>query len=345
MDLGTFFVNQVIVHQIPKALKAEKAEVQPTLSQVPSTLTPRLRNYFRERINASLRHGQFAIERNPEYASPVPQGVVEFFTTNGDNLVAMSQTVAQHLFAVQTGTSSAGILAVIDGTLASGQNQGKCLAILKLEMDAALRIEETVIDGRATFNLEVNEVTLNETANVFKAALFERNIDLANLCGIASDNQRDESAHGPEVASFFLKFLGCRLASTPDRATKEYISRIDSFINDMISDPEKKLRYELAALADLDSQSTQLDPQAFARSHLDPEDRDTFVSLFRQDDGSVSLTTKDVGLIKARLTTAFVEFTNGLRLSGPRLAMQDAVTIDGDQTIIASTVRHIGRRG
>ena len=113
----------------------------------------------------------------------------------------------------------------------------------------------------------------------------------------------------------------------------------------MISDPEKKLRYELAALADLDSQSTQLDPQAFSQAHLDPEDRDTFVSLFRADDGSVPLTTKDTGLIKARIATAFVEFTNGLRLSGPRLAMEDAVTIDGDQTTIASSVRHIGRRG
>ena len=192
MDLGTFFVNQVIVHQIPKALKAEKAEIQPTLSQVPSTLTPRLKNYFRERINASLRHGQFAIERNPDYASPVPQGVVDFFVSSGDNLVPMSQGVAQHLFAVQTGTSSAGILAVIDGTFASGPNQGRCLAILKLEMDAALRIEVAEIEGRATFHLELNEVTLNETANVFKAALFERNGDLASLHGIASDNQRNE---------------------------------------------------------------------------------------------------------------------------------------------------------
>jgi hypothetical protein len=165
------------------------------------------------------------------------------------------------------------------------------------------------------------------------------------LRGVASDNQRDESAYGSEVASFFLKFLGCRLASTPERATKEYIGRIDSFVNDMIADPEKKLRYELAALADLDSQSTQLDPQTFAQEHLDPEDRDTFVSLFRQEDGSVPLTTKDIGLVKARLTTAFIEFANGLRLSGPRLAMEDDVTIDGDQTTIVSTVRHIGRRG
>jgi 37-kD nucleoid-associated bacterial protein len=344
MDLGTFFVNQVIVHQIPKALVAEKATVQPALSQVPSELTNRLRTYFRERINASLRRSQFAIERHPDYASPVPQGVVEFFTTNGDNLVPMSQTVAQHLFAVQTGTSSAGILAVIDGTIGSGAKAGKCLAILKLEMDAALRIEPTEVNGQATFDLHVNEVTLNENATVFKAALFERVADLASVRGVASDHQRDESRYGSEVASFFLRFLGCRLATTAERATKEYIERVDEFVNTIIAEPEKKLRYELAALAELGSQSTQIDPQTFAQSHIDPEDRDTFISLFRQEDGSIPIVTKDNSLIRNRLTTAYIEFANGLRLSGPRQAMEE-VQIDGQQTVIPSAVRHVGRRG
>src|SRR4029077_1871752 len=126
-------------------------------SDIPSTLTVRLRNYFRERINASLRRSQFAIQRDTDCDSKVPQTVVDFFKTDGDNLVPMSQEIARHLFAVQTGTSSAGILAVIDGTIGSGPDLGRCLTILKLEMDSALRIEQAVVDGHATFNLEVNE--------------------------------------------------------------------------------------------------------------------------------------------------------------------------------------------
>ena len=344
MDLGTFFVNQVIVHQIPKARLSEKTDVSPVLSQVPSTLTPRLKSYFRERINASLRRQQFDIERNPSEASPVPQLVVDFFGHNGDELVSMSQAVAHHLFAVQTGTSSAGILAVIDGSIGAGRNAGKCLAILKLEMDAALRIEQTVVQGKATFSLEVNEVTLNETANVFKAALFERISDITSVKGIASDNQRDESAYGSEVASFFLRFLGCRLGISPERATKQYIERVDNFVNNILTDPEKRLRYELAALADLGAQSNQIDPQAFAQEHLDAEDRDPFLSLFRQEDGSVPVITKETRLVKGRLATAYIEFTNGLRLSGPRASM-DNVKVDGDKTVIDSAVAHIGQRG
>jgi hypothetical protein len=345
MELGTFFVNQVIVHQIPKARLAQKEERGITLSEVPSVLSDRLRNYFRERINDSLRSRPLHVEYDPAVTSEVPPLVLDFFKSNGDNFVPMSQALARYLHTVQTGSSSAGLLAVIDGTNGSGKNAGRCLSILKLEMDRALRIEAETVEGRATFALQVDEVTLNEAADVFKAAIFERAGTLAEIKAIASDNQRNEYDFGPEVATFFLKFLGCRLMSTAERDTKRYIEQVDRFVNERITDPEKKLRYDIAALADLNKNTSDIDPQEFATENLDPIDQDTFLDLFRLEDGSVPIIAKDVRLVRARLASAHIQYDNGLRLSGPRESVRDSVTVDGDTTVISAGIRHIGQKG
>ena len=101
MELGTFFVNQVIVHQIPKARLAEKTDRQIVLSEVPSNLTDRLRTYFRERINDSLRSRPLHVEYDPAITSDVPPLVLEFFKSEGENFVPMSQALAQYLHTVQ----------------------------------------------------------------------------------------------------------------------------------------------------------------------------------------------------------------------------------------------------
>jgi hypothetical protein len=345
MELGTFFVNQVIVHQIPKARLAEKQQRQITLSDVPSMLTDPLRNYFRERINDSLRTRPLHVEYDPAISSNVPQMVLDFFKTNGDNFVPMSQALAHYLHSVQTGSNSAGLLAVIDGTQGSGAGAGRCLSILKLEMDRALRIEPETVGGQATFALQVDEVTLNEAADVFKAAIFDRAASLADIRAIASDNQRNEYDFGSEVATFFLKFLGCRLVSTAERDTKRYIEQVDKFVNERIDDPEKKVRYDIAALADLNRNTSEIDPKEFATWNLDVEDQDSFLELFRLDDGSVPIIAKDIRLVRARLASAHIQYDNGLRLSGPRDAVRDSVSIDGDTTVISANIRHVGQQG
>jgi len=343
MNLGTFFVNQVIVHPIPKVNLKAKAGTSLELSDVPSALDTRLKNYFRERINASLSAMQFSAIYDPTTASPVPKLVLDFFDPLSDDFVAMSQEMANYLFSIQPGGSSEGMLAVIDGTIGTGKNIGNCLAVLKLEMDSAIRLQPTRIDGKLTYDLQLQEVTMNDRAKVFKAALFRQPADLASVSAVASDNQRGDVAHQSEVATFFLQFLGCRLADSPDRATKEYLDRTTAFINDMIDDPEKKLRYELAILSDLASNSKTINPKTVAKTHFDTEDQDTFLNLFKDEGGNISTVKKDDELIKPRLKTAYIQFANGLRLSGSPEAIDAAVQVSDGRTVIDADVSKIGR--
>src|SRR5262249_46136306 len=126
------------------------------------------------------------------------------------------------------------------------------------------------------------------------------------------------------------------------RATKEYIEDAEEFINE-IDDEAKRLRYELALLADLAKPTTTIDPNAFAESNLDPEDRDEFVNRFRNEDGNAPAIEKDTKLVRARLHGALIVYDNGLRLMGPRDAVAESVEVGDSETVISAQIKRIGR--
>lgn len=70
LDLGTLAIDKLIVHEVP-AKRAGEEDGAPILSEVESTLTPDLRNYFRERIAKSLLQAPFEVVLSSE-SSAVP---------------------------------------------------------------------------------------------------------------------------------------------------------------------------------------------------------------------------------------------------------------------------------
>lgn len=340
--IGTFFVSEVIIHRIPKARRSEKDASEPTLSDVPSPLTKEQKNYFRERIIRSLDR-PFALVHDEEARSPVPNGIVDFFKTDGSGFVDVSKQMAHHLYASQTGNSPAGLLAVIDGTIGTGSRVGRCIALLKLEMESGVEVRDTVVDGKPTVSVQIQNITLAESTKVFKASLFPRCSSLAQLDGRASDNQLTDLGDG--VADFWVgRFLGCKLRQTADVGTRTYLDRAEAFVND-IADEEKKTRYGLALLADLGSSASVISPRDFASEYLDVEDRDDFERLFREEDGSVPQIAKETNLVRARLKRAVLVFDNGLQVSGPPEVVDEFVDIaDGGVTVHGSVRSVTGGR-
>jgi len=325
VDIDVFIVERAIVHQIPQAKRAEKATLLPTLADTPSKLDARRKTYFQRRIRRSLQNG-FEVEHSPDAGSPVPALVVDFFkSTKTDRFVEISQDIARHLHASQGGSSPSGLVAVLEGTIGAGKNAGKCLVVLKLEMEEGVHFELVEVNGKKTFEMEVEEVTLTDTTRVFKASLFERAAKLADVRGLVSDAQLESTTIGREIADYFLeKFLGCRIRHTPTVATKRYLETVEQFINELPSD-DRKLRYEVALLSDLNSQSPTINPEAFARNHLDQSDRDLFLGRFREGDGRIPEIDKDIELVQAHVKRAWVELDNGVRVSGPPEAVQQTV--------------------
>jgi hypothetical protein len=348
VDIGTFFIQRAIIHQIPQAKRAAKAEHPILFSEAPSPLDDTKRTYFRKRIVRSLQNA-FAVERDSDETSPVPGLMLAHFASSGEDadFVAMSQAIAAHLYACQGGSSSAGLAAVIEGTIASGDTPGKCLAILKLEMEPGIHIEQAIVDGKSTFEVTLEDVTLTETTRVFKAGLFPRFQEIVSLEGRVSDDQLESTTIGREIAEFFLcSFLGCRIRQTPSVQTKRFLESTTDFINGLSHD-EVKLQYEVAVRAELESQTPILNPEEFARNYLLEGDRDDFVARFRSDDNTVETFVKDLDLIRAQVTKTWVEFDNGVRVTGPPEAVEQSVrairtaTDDQGDPIVEARVRRV----
>ena len=344
MDIGSFLVQRVIIHEIPKARLREKKEHPIGFSDAPSPLDNAKRQYFRNRIVRSLDKS-FDVERDPGESSPIPQLLLQLFDPEADDeaFVTQSKVIAAHLYNSQGGSSSAGLVAVVEGTIGSGKSPGRCLAILKLEMEPGVHIERTEINGKATYEVTVEEVTLTETTRVFKASLFPRFAELDDLRGVVSDDQLESTTIGRDIAEFFLcKFLGCRMTLIPSEQTKQFIERATRYFN-TIDDDETKVRYEVALRAALESESPTLDVTEFARTYLREDDRDPFVNAFRDEGGRVSPFEKDASRVQAFIAKTWVILDNGVRLSGPPIevektlaAIRTAVDENGDRIVRAS---------
>src|SRR5262245_2873296 len=71
MYLGTILVDQIVVHDVPRN-NTTTTPADIVYSDAASPLTAELRNFFKGKTTQSLgRHG-YAVEHDPEQASPVP---------------------------------------------------------------------------------------------------------------------------------------------------------------------------------------------------------------------------------------------------------------------------------
>jgi len=370
IKLPTFMVTNVMIHKMPKikVLDRDPAAFEASLAEAEVELNDDLRQFFRERITTSLAKQAFKAVYDspaetpgsdegddddetekalPRLRSTVPQLVVDYFSDQRD-LVDASRAIAIELYKQQTGGTSAGILVVIGGLvgLTGTSGSGRCLVLLKLEDDKALLVEPAkTADGKSTYAASLRDVTLPEEAEVFKAALFTKVLSLADIEATVSDHQRDANRYNKEISDFFLRFLGCRLVVSPDRATMDFMERAVGFANS-VDDESTQAQYTDLFLTELRSASGVIKPREIA-DKLEPAHRDQFLSLFKTEDGSVPIITKDTSRVASRLDNVLYEFSDGIKLWGPRQAVSDHLQRrDGsDGWHLAAELRKAGPTG
>lgn len=312
MDLGTFHIDTLIVHDVPRR-NADGTGDPITFSEVPSDLEPELRNFFRERIIRTLNRHAFEVERDPDETSPVPQHIANVIGDENE-VVPASQDAARHLHASQTGVNPSGLVVVCRGTV---DGQLSC-AILKLEHEEAIRVQQIQRDGHRTFNVaHLRDLMLGENTRVFKASLFTTSDGTADgIDGRVSDNQVSRGASGG-VASFFLKrFLGCRLKTAPEVATREFFEASQEWINEL-PDPAKRGRYEVSLIAHMHEQAATVIPNTFADRNLDAGDRASYRAHLTERDAPSTRFAKDTRLIQSRIKQMSIRFQRStVRVSG-----------------------------
>ncbi|MDY6918240.1 MAG: nucleoid-associated protein [Chloroflexota bacterium] len=321
-DLGRLRVDKVIVHDVPTR-PVRGGGLPLVLSEVESPLTQELKNYFREKITATLTTAGYDVVFDPTSPSPIPALVLDNLGSQTTVFVSMSQQIAQHLYSAQTGVNPAGLLCVAQVSV--GTVPG--LTILKLEREAGVRLQQTLLGGKATYSLEhLRELMLTEKTKVFKVGLFiQRSSALDTIEGGVSDNQR---GYHPttEVADFFLKrFLGCKLREASGVTTKRLFLATETFISEQVNEPETKARYEIALLAELSSQSRTFSPIGFAERYLLVQDSQRYIDWLGQAEISPQPFDKDISLINTHLKRIQLDFESGIAVLGDPEVFQEHV--------------------
>jgi nucleoid associated protein NdpA len=327
LDLGTFSVARLIVHEVPRRSPAGSDAGGPILADEESPLTNEIKTFFQERITTTLR-SERALEVLTDDASEsvVPKLVNEHLDPNQpDRFVEASQEMAEALFKSQNRVNPTGLLTVI-----SGEIDGKpAIAILKLEKEEGARAHLVGAKGHRRFEIEhLSELMLTEAVRVFKASIFRVSLsDDEVVEGIVSDQQLGRQTL-KDIADFFLvRFLGCRLKDEPKVRTKSVYRETEAFINSAVDDPADRTKYEMALMTELNSQVATFSPKTFAEHNLKPKDRDNYLRRMKEA-GLASSFKKDIDLIVKQIDQVAMEFENNLRLTGTPQALEDSVTVE-----------------
>jgi 37-kD nucleoid-associated bacterial protein len=329
VNLDNFKVEAVMVHDVPRG--NDESEVL-TLTDEPIELDHDLRHYFRRKIVASLheRGVEVVADRNEDDAV---RAAVARVIVDSANLVDASRVIAERLDQVQTGRNPAGLLAVIAGTV----DGKRCASVLKLEREQGLRFRIEVVGGRHVVDLEfLRDLTLTDKTKVFKTSLFfagRGRSTASNLTGRVSDDQRGaETTAG--VATFFLgTFLGCRLKDSPEKSTLEFVQAADGFFNEEVQSPERRGRYQVALLATMQDQTTEIRPRSFAHMHLESADRPPFLDRVREAGLNPDQPfPKDTSLV--RVAGFRMTFDSGMVLVGSQEDLRERVAIRPDDASV-----------
>lgn len=334
------FVDSLIIHEVPQP---SGGGAGPVMSEVPSTLTDDLRNYFREKIIRSLDRGAEVV-RDERIASPVPDELLRSFQ-DMTAFVGASQEMARFLYTTQTRVNPAGLLVLIRATVGDGD----AAVVLKLEKEGAVRVHREQVNGRATFRVtHLDDLTLGQHTRVFKTGLFPRFERAKRMAGLVRDEQR---GYGPvhEVAHFFLStFLGCKLREAPEERTRRFFEAAQEFINTEVRSPDTKATYEVALLAEMQAQVPQLDPRSFASRHFARADAQRFVQYLETEGIAPQVFDKDTSRVATRIAQMALETTEGIRVSGPRTAWQKSVAVEEHtegraRITVDGAIKHVGR--
>lgn len=321
MKYAALVINRIIMHEV---VRGTSKGAHPQLSDVPTEVSEADRVFIQERIRRILPNDARPITEEPDL-STVPTLIRTYLQTTDADMVIVSQTLAKCLQEAQHAVSPGGIFVFADAML----DKKSALLIAKLEHQEGVRVSPTKLPtGEITFGVELLTNLLFTTGSrVFKVALFvAEDVKNDKLNGILVDRQMA----GSSVAQFFMSgFLGCRLAERADLLTQRFYSGAQSYINS-ISNAEKKGRYEVALLSELQSQKSTLSVPQFAAQHLDLEDRDDFTNSLRSSSVPSRAFEKNSNLIKAKISRVKLDTEAGVTvLAPPETIDNGVVSIEG----------------
>lgn len=320
LDIHKLTITNMVVHDIPKH-KLNDLSVPPTYSQTESTLTDGLKVFFKQKIVDALKSERaIKVVYNDDSNSPLSLLNAELFQ-DSSKLVTNSQAMAKHLFEIQGGLNSGGILV----TMLCKDESKKAIIIMKLERDNGVQLKIDTATKSIDI-LEVQNLMLTQKTKVFKVALLPNVPDYEiSYDGTVMDFQIDVKARNDSHTFFIADFLGCKPFKDPKTTTQEFYKHTKAFIK-LIDDEIKRTKYTQDLNSYLQKNTQKLSPKEFADDYLSTaEHRDRYKEFLKSKNFKMESFIKDTSLISNKIEKISVEFENGITILGKKGTFENKV--------------------
>ncbi len=344
-QLATLRIRHLIIHDVPNARLSPGQG--PTLSETETELdTQRIQHLKNRLVSAMGSKAAYDIVFLQETRSPVPQAVNTFtHRFSADVFVQRSQDMARHLYDMQGGVISSGLLAVMDAAI-GGHG---AVVVIKIERQEGFQLELTHREGKSTFALAVlDNLVLTEGTRLFKAALFERTGTGADdFAAAACDSQKLVST-ADDVAKFWLKFLGCTVSEQPRVRTARFFATVVDFANEVVTDGvERNTLYE-HLVSELKSQPHALSPRRFMEDYLPGNLRPAFQQFFEDKHVPMTQFSKDLQDVQNHLKRRTLITTRGVNITAPvaedGTIEQGLIDVGDERIVVNDSLERVGRK-
>jgi hypothetical protein len=271
----------------------------------------------------------------------MPELVRELTATgyNTANFVAKSQDMAKHLYQVQNGAVSPGLLAVID--IVVDNRHG--LILMKLERDEGAEVKMKTEGTKSHFAMSIlDSLILTGNTRLFKTAGFIRTADGDDDFDMAACDSQHNATDTKEMARFWRKYLGCDLEEAARVTTAKFFSATMEFINSHLDDPELRTVMYESLHAELRSAHQAVSPRAFLTNHVPEAVKTDFRSFLEERNVSLVSFQKDTQDIKNALRRLTYISESGIRVVAPE-GRGELVQVEPEQIIVNDRLSKLGR--
>lgn len=336
--LAQIHILRVIFHDVPTNREGKP----PVFSETESELDPvRIERLKRGLTKVLGLKSSYDIVFDEGTLSPVP-GIVKSFTDDRESadIVSMSVEMAKHLFLHQVRNISPGLFSFIDATVA-----GKPAVILmKLEPERGAQLDQTERDGKRTYKMSILDgLVLTDGTRVFKAAIFVRK-NRSEFIMAACNPQSGTYGDSDDLTTFWLRFLGCRLALLPRVQTAKVFHGTMSFLTDAVSDPILKSSLYEALASEMRAKPKNFSPRGFMEVHMPASLHNAYKSYFKENSLPWGSFPKDLSLIDKELRRRSYRGEGGAIISVPEDKVEQMISVQPTKVVVNDVVRGVGRK-
>lgn len=340
VQLATMQLRHAIFHDVPN----QRGEGGPEIT-LATDLTPidaERKRLLRDKLVKSLdSRSAYGVIFQAQPTSPVPNHVRSLTETGYSEakFVKASQEMAQHLFQVQTGAVSSGLLCVIDMVI--GNRHG--IVLMKLEREEGAELKMKRDHGKTHFEMSVlDSLVLTGNTRLFKAAAFLRTgEDEDDFSMSACDNQHN-ATDTKEMARFWRKYLGCDLEEAARVTTSKFFAATMDFVNTQIEDPEMQTVIYESLHSELRSAKQMFSPRAFLTEYVPEEIRPALRGFLEERHVSMTNFSKDVQDIQSSLKRLTYISEAGVRVVAPE-GRNELVDVGENQIVVRDRLSRLGK--